>query len=216
MKKHLSLSLILLLGAQLSAQIDRTQQPKPGPTPLIQLESPEEFRLKNGLTVLLVENHKLPQVSISLSIDHPLLIEGNKAGTNSLLTSMMGKGSKSITKNEFEEEIDFMGTHFHFNPDGAHASSLTRYFPRVLELLADATLNPNFLEEEFEKEKDKTLTAIEASKKDVKTAARRVENLVSYGEKHPYGEYISKETVEQITLSDIKKTYFSIYNPVNS
>ena len=129
---------------------------------------------------------------------------------------MMGKGSKSITKNEFEEEIDFMGTHFHFNPDGAHASSLTRYFPRVLELLADATLNPNFLEEEFEKEKDKTLTAIEASKKDVKTAARRVENLVSYGEKHPYGEYISKETVEQIKLSDIKKTYFSIYNPVNS
>jgi predicted Zn-dependent peptidase len=216
MKKHLSLSLILLLGAQLSAQIDRTQQPKPGPTPLIQLESPEEFRLKNGLTVLLVENHKLPQVSISLSIDHPLLIEGNKAGTNSLLTSMMGKGSKSITKNEFEEEIDFMGTHFHFNPDGAHASSLTRYFPRVLELLADATLNPNFLEEEFEKEKDKTLTAIEASKKDVKTAARRVEDLVSYGEKHPYGEYVSKETVEQITLSDIKKAYFSIYNPVNS
>ena len=106
MKKHLSLSLILLLGAQLSAQIDRTQQPKPGPTPLIQLESPEEFRLKNGLTVLLVENHKIPQVSISLSIDHPLLIEGNKAGTNSLLTSMMGKGSKSITKNEFEEEIN--------------------------------------------------------------------------------------------------------------
>ena len=101
MKKHISLILTLLFCSLLSAQIDRTQQPNPGPAPIIQIDSPEEFKLKNGLTVLLVENHKLPQVSISLSIDHPLLIEGNKAGTNSLLTSMMGKGSKSITKNEF-------------------------------------------------------------------------------------------------------------------
>jgi len=216
MRKYISLTLVLLLSMHMTAQIDRTQQPKPGPAPVIQLDSPEEFQLENGLTVLLVENHKLPQVSLSLSIDHPLLVEGNKAGTNSLLSAMMGKGSKTIPKNDFEEEIDFMGTHFHFNTNGAHASSLTRYFPRVLELLADATLNPNFLAEEFEKEREKTLTGIKASEKDVKTAARRVENLVSYGKKHPFGEYVSKETVEEITLTDIKNTYSYVYNPANA
>ena len=216
MRKYISLTLVLLLSMHMTAQIDRTQQPKPGPAPVIQLDSPEEFQLENGLTVLLVENHKLPQVSLSLSIDHPLLVEGNKAGTNSLLSAMMGKGSKTIPKNDFEEEIDFMGTHFHFNTNGAHASSLTRYFPRVLELLADATLNPNFLAEEFEKEREKTLTGIKAGEKDVKTAARRVENLVSYGKKHPFGEYVSKETVEEITLTDIKNTYSYVYNPANA
>src|SRR6056300_1989145 len=157
MKRILLLCHFVFFSIAVHAQIDRTQQPEPGPAPLLQLDDPEEFQLDNGLTVLLVENHKLPQVSISLSIDTPLIFEGDKAGTNALLSAMMGKGSESISKNEFEEEIDFMGTRLQFFSRGANASSLTRYFPRVLELLADAALNPNFLEEEFEKEKNKTL-----------------------------------------------------------
>lgn len=200
----------------ISAQIDRSKQPDPGPAPTIQLEDPIEFQLKNGLTALLVENHKLPRVSISLSLDHPLKTEGDKKGATTLLTTMMGKGSTSISKNDFEEEIDFMGAHFHYNEDGAHTSALSKYYSRVLKLLADATLNPNFLEEEFQKEKDKVLTGIETSEKDVKTAARRVENLISYGSKHPYGEYIAKETVENLKLKDIEETYNYIYNPKNA
>ena len=61
MRKYISLTLVLLLSMHMTAQIDRTQQPKPGPAPVIQLDSPEEFQLENGLTVLLVENHKLPK-----------------------------------------------------------------------------------------------------------------------------------------------------------
>ena len=216
MKRILILCHLLLSTFAIQAQLDRSKQPQPGPSPLIQLDDPQEFQLPNGITVLLVENHKLPRVSISLSIDNPLIVEGSKAGTNALLTSMMGKGSNSISKNDFEEEIDFMGTHFHFNSDGAHASSLSRYYTRVLELLADATLHPNFIEEEFEKEKEKTLTGIETAEKDVKTAARRVENLLSYGRNHPYGEYISKESVQGLKLDDIQEAYKYYYNPQNA
>ena len=216
MKRILTFCHIAFFTIAVHAQIDRTQQPEPGPAPLIQLEDPEEFKLKNGLTVLLVENHKLPQVSISLSIDHPLIVEGEKAGANALLTSMMGKGSTSISKNDFEEEIDFMGAHFHFNGDGAHASSLTRFFPRVMELMADAAQHPNFLEEEFQTEKDKLITGLETGEKDVKTAARRVENLRSYGPNHPYGEYLTKEKVNALKLEDIKNAYDYIFNAHNA
>ncbi len=216
MKRIYIIGLIFITYTSISAQIDRSKQPDPGPAPTIQLEDPIEFQLKNGLTALLVENHKLPRVSISLSIDHPLLTEGDKKGATTLLTTMMGKGSTSVSKNDFEEAIDFMGAHFHFNDDGAHTSSLSRYYSKVLELLADAALNPNFLEEEFQKEKDKVLKGIETSEKDVKTAARRVENLISYGSKHPYGEYVAKETVENLNLKDIKETYEYIYNPKNA
>ena len=96
----------------ISAQIDRSKQPDPGPAPTIQLEDPIEFQLKNGLTALLVENHKLPRVSISLSLDHPLKTEGDKKGATTLLTTMMGKGSTSISKNDFEEDIEPMHNHF--------------------------------------------------------------------------------------------------------
>ena len=216
MKPIYIIGFIFLSFATVQAQIDRSKQPDPGPAPTIQLEDPIEFQLPNGLTTLLVENHKLPRVSISLALDNPLKTEGDKKGATTLLTTMMGKGSTSIPKNDFEEEIDFMGAHFHYNEDGAHTSALSRYYPRVLELLADATLNPNFLEEEFQKEKDKVLTGIETAEKDVKTAARRVENLLAYGSKHPYGEYIAKETVENLRLNDIKETYEYIYNPKNA
>ena len=64
-----------------------------------------------------------------------------------------------------------------FSASGAFAASLSRYFPRVLELMADAALNPNFLNEEFEKEKEKLIEGIKSSEKSVSAAARRVENL---------------------------------------
>ncbi|MFT3908455.1 MAG: hypothetical protein QM737_03450 [Ferruginibacter sp.] len=52
-----------------SAQIDRSKQPKAGPAPVIQFKNPETFTLPNGMTVLVVENHKLPRVSATLNID---------------------------------------------------------------------------------------------------------------------------------------------------
>lgn len=165
---------------------------------------------------MVVENHKLPHVSVSLRIDNPLYAEGDKTGINQLLSKMMGKGSKSIEKDAFEEEMDFMGAHFHFNNDGAHATSLTRYFPRVFEMLADATLNPNFIIEEFEKEKEKAVEALKTAEKDVKTVARRVQNLLSYGIQHPYGEYSTENSLKNNSLEDLKKQYQQIYHAKNA
>ncbi len=60
MKKLLFLFVFVLALHPSHAQIDRSQQPQPGPAPKIQLDDPQEFVLKNGLRVLVVENHKLP------------------------------------------------------------------------------------------------------------------------------------------------------------
>lgn len=212
MKSILTLFIICLASIVVHGQVDRSYQPQPGPAPLIQLDDPVEFHLDNGLTVLMVENHKLPRVSVSLRIDYPLVAEGDYTGALDLLTQMMGKGSQTLSKNDFEEEIDFMGAHFHFNTDGAHASSLSRYFPRVLEMLADATLHPLFTESEFQKEKDKLITALETGEKDVKTAARRVENLLAYGPTHPYGEYLTKEKVSQLSFDVLQARYDYVFN----
>ena len=198
------------------AQIDRSIQPQPGRAPQINFGTPKEHQFKNGLTLMVVENHKLPQVSASLRIDNPLSVEGEKAGVSGLLSSMMGKGSKNVPKDEFEEEVDFMGARLSVNAEGTYANSLKRYFPRVLEMMADATLHPDFLAEEFQKEVDKTLEGLKSTEKDVKTAARRVENLLSYGKDHPYGEYVSEESINKISIDDLLQLYQKNFHAQNA
>ena len=215
MKKTFSI-LLCLLTFTVFAQIDRSQQPQPGPAPVIQLGEPERFILNNGLTVLIVENNKLPRAAVSLSLDNSPIAEGELAGVSAMTAALLGKGSATIDKDSFNEEVDFMGATINFGSQSASASSLSRYFGRVLELMADAALHPNFTQEEFDKEKDILLDGIKSGEKSVTTAARRVENLLAYGKDHPYGEYVSKESVERVKLADVDAFYKRYFLPNNA
>ncbi len=212
----LLLSITLLSNLVAIAQVDRSLQPKPAPAPEINFGLPKEYQFENGVTLMVVENHKLPKVSVSLRVDNPLYLAKDKTGVQSLLGVMLGKGSMNIIKDDFEEEIDFMGASLNFSSSSASAGSLRRYFPRVFEMMADALLKPNFLPEEFEKEKNKILEGIKASEKDVKAVARRVENLLSYGKNHPYGEYASEASINKIKISDIENLYLKQFYPQNA
>ena len=168
------------------------------------------------MTVLIVENNKLPRASVSLSLDNPPITEGEIAGVSAMTSALLGKGSKKTDKDSFNEEVDFMGATINFGSQSASASSLSRYFGRVLELMAEAALQPNFTQEEFDKERDILLDGIKSGEKSVTTAARRVENLLAYGKNHPYGEYISTESVEKISLADVKAFYKRYFLPNNA
>ncbi|WP_127018762.1 M16 family metallopeptidase [Flagellimonas beolgyonensis] len=216
MNKYILFTVLSLFMVAAHAQIDRSKQPKPGPAPEINLKEPATFALNNGLKVLVVENHKLPRVRIQLTIDNPPVLEGDKAGVSSLTGSMLGKGSKNIPKDDFYEEVDFLGATISIGNQSAFASSLSKYFPRVLELLADAALNPDFKQEEFEKEKDLLLTGLKSEEKDVSAIANRVEAALAYGKNHPYGEITSQETVNNVTLMDVEHFYRSYFVPANA
>jgi len=216
MKKYIVLAALSLFMTASYAQIDRSTQPEPGPAPKINLKEPARFELKNGLKVLVVENHKLPRVRIQLSIDNPPIMEGDKAGVSTLTGSMLGKGSKNIPKDEFYEEVDFLGANIFIGDQSAFASSLSKYFPRILELMADAALNPNFTQEEFEKEKEKVITGIKSEEKDVSAIADRVQLALAYGKNHPYGEFMTEETVHNVTLLDVEQFYRSYFVPANA
>tara|TARA_R110000744_G_scaffold193675_5_gene312538 strand:- start:552 stop:2549 length:1998 start_codon:yes stop_codon:yes gene_type:complete len=190
--------------------------PTPGPAPEINLGEPETFNLNNGLKVLVVENHKLPKVSIQLSIDNPPILEGDKAGVASLTGSLLGKGSKNIAKDEFNEEIDFLGARLSFSSQGAYAQSLSKYFPRIIELMADAAIYPNFTQEEFDKEKDILLTGLKSEEKVVSAISGRVQRALAYGKNHPYGEFATEKTVNNVTLADVEEFYRDYFVPANA
>ena len=205
--KIIALTILLLSATGIQAQIDRSQMPKPGPAPEINLGKPETFALDNGLKVLVVENHKLPRVSMTLTMDNPPHSEGAKAGVSGLMGSMLGEGTKEIPKDKFNEEIDYLGANVNFFSSGAAANSLSKYFARILELVSKGALNPNFTQEEFETEKQKMLENMKSAEKNVAANARRISQALSYGKDHPYGEFATKETVEKLTLQDVKDYY---------
>ncbi|SNY94675.1 insulinase family protein [Flagellimonas pacifica] len=216
MKKYIIFSVLSIFMAVSHAQIDRSKQPKPGPAPEINLQEPARFELNNGLKVMVVENHKLPRVSMQLSIDNPPVLQGNKAGVTDLTSSLLGKGSKSISKDDFYEEVDFLGASINVSDQSASANCLSKYFPRILELMADAALNPNFTQEEFNKEKDRIITGIKSEEKDVSAIANRVQLALAYGKNHPYGEITTEETVNNVTLADVEKHYRDYFVPANA
>ena len=214
--KIFTLITFLLVSVSVSAQIDRSKQPEPGPAPKIQLQTPVEYVLPNGLTVMVVENNKLPRVSYNLRIDNVPMVEGEKAGVSGILGAMLGNGTTNIAKDAFNEEVDFLGANMNFGSNGGFASGLSKYADRLMELMADATINPLLVQEEFEKEKEKAIEGLKAGEKDVSAVANRVENALVYGKHHPFGEFVTEETLNAITLDDVKNFYTERFNPGNA
>ena len=214
MKKFIYIAASLFLTITMQAQ-DR-QQPKSGPAPTININKPQSFVLKNGLKVLVVENHKLPRVSFNLTLDNPPYAEGNKKGVSDILSGMLGNGTQSINKDAFNEEIDFLGADINFYASGASANGLSRYSKRILELLADGALNPLFDKAEFEKEKEKIIEGLKADEKSVAAIARRVENVLMFGKEHYRGEYTSEETLKNVIFDDVILNYNTYFVPANA
>ena len=214
--KNIILILAIVFTGSLHSQLDRSIVPESGPSPEISFGKPQTFKLENGLTVLVVENNKLPRASASLSFDNPLIYEGEVAGVSSILAEMIGNGTQSISKEDFIEEVDYMGASVSVTGSGAFAGSLKRYFPRVLELMASAVLEPLLTQEEFDNQKNLIKESLKTSDKDVSTAASRVQDLITYGPKHPNGEFISQESLDRATLKDAVDFYNNYSSPNNA
>jgi len=214
MKKIHTFLILLFLTGIMQAQ-DRPQ-PKPGPSPVVNIKKPQTFVLANGMKVLVVENHKLPRVSFNLTLDNAPFTEGSKKGVDELTSSLIGNGTKKTTKEAFNEEIDFYGANINFSSSGAYASSLSKYSGRVLELLAEGALQPNFTQTEFDKEKAKLLEGLKADEKSVPAIANRVVDVLAFGKNHPSGEYLSEETLKNVTLADVQTNYATYFVPENA
>lgn len=215
MKKIATIALGLFITFSMQAQVDRSQ-PKPGPAPKINIGKPQTFQLPNGLTVMVVENHKLPRVTASLTIDNAPYAEGVQAGLSGITGSLMGNGTSKISKDAYNEEVDFYGASLSLYASGGYASSLTKYFPRVLELMALGATDPLFTQEEFDKEIAKSIEGLKADEKSVTSAAARVTNVLAYGKNHPNGEFVTEETLKNITLADVKQHYANFFSPNNA
>ena len=88
------------------AQVDRSHAPEAGPAPTIELGESTMLKLANGIQLIVVENHRLPKVSWTLSLEHKPIFEGNKAGMLDLFGDLMQSGTSLKSKAELEQNID--------------------------------------------------------------------------------------------------------------
>ncbi|SMG29369.1 Predicted Zn-dependent peptidase [Marivirga sericea] len=214
MIKKIYISFVFALMASFGfAQVDRTTAPEPTPAKEINIGEPTTFTLKNGLKVFVVENHKLPRVAFSLTFDRDPILEGDQAGYVSMAGQMLMKGTKNRTKAELDQDIDFIGANINTYSTGMYATSLTKHQDKLMELMTDVLFNPAFPEDELDKLKKQTLSGLAASKDDPNAIASNVRGKLVYGDDHPYGEFETEETVENITLEEIKAYYSSYFRP---
>lgn len=213
MKKIISTIIIAFIGVSLYAQVDRTKAPLPGPAPKITLGKYESFTLKNGLKVIVVENHKLPKISYNLVIDNDPFVEGNKAGLSSIFSGMIGRGTTTRTKVQIDEEIDLIGANLFPSAGGAYGVTMKKHNEKFLELMADVLLRPVFKQDEFDKVIKQSNDGLETVKTD---PGAIVGNLIAksvYGPSHPYGDIETDSTLSRITLQDMQDYYTKYFMP---
>ena len=203
----------LFVQVAVAQKLDRSQKPKPGPAPVLTFADPVSYKLPNGITVLVVENHKLPKVSATFSIDAGPITEGSKAGVISLLSGLMNEGTTTKTKIQFDEAVDQLGAGVGVSAGGGNTSALTRYFDSAFLLMADALRHPAFPESSFEKLRSHALTGLKSSERSAKAISGRVVNALAYGVNHPSGEFETEKSINSITLSDVKAAYDQFVTP---
>lgn len=212
MKKFILTILVAGFATSVVAQgeIDRSTAPEPGPAPTIQLGDYESFELENGLKVFVVENHKLPRVSWQLTLDRDPLVEGENAGYVQMSGDLMGRGTTNMTKAEIDEAVDFIGASFSTGSTGIYGSSLKKHMDKLMEVYTDVLLNPAFPEEELEKIRTQMISGLQSEINDPGAISRNVGGVLRYGIDHPYGEIMTEETVNSVTV-DMCKNYYNTY-----
>lgn len=183
------------------------------------IPKPQEFRLANGLKVLLVERHDLPLVDVRIVFRAGRLYEpAGKAGLADLTARMMTLGTHQRPASRIAEEIDFVGGALAVSADAdmavANLAVLKKDLPIGLELLGDVLTQPAFAPEELERERQQAVARLRSSLDDADSVLSAAYDRVVFG-KHPYGRsQLGTETsLAALKREDVVDFYRERYRP---
>ncbi len=216
--KYLFIQFILLFLAfhapdAMLGQIDRSKAPEPGPAPEIKVGEYRSFELKNGLKVFVVENHKIPRIAYSFLFDMDPFTEGDSMGYTGIAGALLGTATTSRTKDQIDEEIDFIGATLNTSSGSMYGAALKKHNEKLLELMSDILLNPVFNQDELDKIKKQTISDLAYSRSDPASISEIVGDVLLYGQEHPYGEVTTEASVGSITLDMCEEFYHTYFRP---
>jgi predicted Zn-dependent peptidase len=211
MKRATILTIFVLLAATLFA----------GNTGSFKLPPYSKFQLKNGMTVYLMEQHEVPLVHVITAFPAGAVKDGKKSGLANLTAEALLFGTKTYTKDQIQESLDFLGATY-YSAAGTEVAEVGMSFAaadtdKILPVLKSIITEPVFDKKEFEKRKKRMLVELMQDRE----VPRRV--IGTYFKKflfgnHPYGNPVSgtQASVKAIALDDIKSFYRDNYKPADS
>jgi predicted Zn-dependent peptidase len=213
--KSLYLLVVLILTNSVFAQIDRSQRPAPAAAQKINIPASQVFTTSNGITVILSENHKIPKVSIELSLGNTPRLEGNKAGLADFTGSLLMSGTTTRSKDQLDREIDFIGADLSAGSSSMYLGCLTKHLSKGLDLMTDVLYNANFPESEVERVRKQNLSGLQSTKADAGEMASNATRAVNFPN-HPLGEIMTETTLQNISREDLLAYYKSTFTPQGS
>ena len=189
----------------------------------VKLPRASEATLKNGLRVMVLENHRVPVFSMDMVIlaggfsDPP-----DHRGLAAFTAALLREGTKKRSSKEIAEQLDTLGATLNAVSSvssfttSIRASGLVANFTDVLGIFSDVILNSKFPAEEVEKFKTRTLSQLQFIRSNPRYLATERFNRAIYGD-HPAGlispaaDSIRKTTSEALTK--FRNTY---YRPNNA
>lgn len=206
---------LCVLVAGLSAQ---EPIPTPGAARSVVIPSVKETKLKNGLTVAVVEKKGVPLVTVQLLVKNGASVEDvKKAGLANLTATLLTKGTKTKSATQIAEEIEFLGGAI-FSSAGWQNSSVgmsitSDKFEQAMDILADVVLNPAFAQDELQLAKSQTLDELTYNLTQPGFMANYVSTRYSFGE-HPAGG--TPASIDAISQADVSGFYSENYRPAES
>ncbi|MEY4991935.1 MAG: hypothetical protein RI948_811, partial [Bacteroidota bacterium] len=213
--KSLYLLLILILTNSVFAQLDRSQRPAAAAAKKINIPASQVFTTSNGITVILSENHKIPKVSIELSLGNSPRLEGSKAGLADLTGSLLMSGTSTRSKDQLDREIDFIGADLSAGSSSMYLSCLTKHLDKGLGLMTDVLYNASFPESEVERIRKQSLSGLQSTKADAGEMANNATRAVNFPN-HPLGEIMTEATLQNISREDLIQYYKTTFTPQGS
>src|SRR6185436_12654162 len=176
------------------------QPPPPLPARAIKLPTTHETILPNGLTVIVVEDTRLPLVSYRLALRTGDAHDpADLPGLMDMLTGLLTEGTDTRTSREIADEVARLGATLQAGASSDYttvaASSLATFSDEILELMADVILRPVFPENEVELAKQNTKESLKQQRAQPSFLASEMVARVMFGE-HPYS--VTAPTPESI------------------
>ncbi len=190
----------------------------------VRLPKPVEAKLKNGLTVLVLEDHRAPFISLQLYVGGAgaLFEPANMTGLASTAAHMLREGTKSRSSVQIAEEIDRLGATLGAgasfgSPDAVlSASGLSENFDAWLAVIADVLLNPDFPSDELEKLKQRQRAQLRQQRSAANFLLSERFNRAVYGD-HPAARVsMTQESIDAISRDALVQWHRERYAPQNA
>lgn len=190
----------------------------------VTLPKPIESRLDNGLTVLILEDHRAPFISLQLHINGAgaLFEPAAMAGLANATAQMLREGTRSRSSVEIANEIDRLGATLGAgssfgSPDIVlSASGLSDNFDAWLDVTIDVLLNANFPTDELEKLKQRERSHLRQRRSSANFLASERFNRAVYDD-HPAAIVSpTRESIAALTKAALVKWHKERFTPQNS